>query len=161
MATSTSKPEVVEVSPRAIRKGQVILIKGTNDPEAVRNVQVTLNMANGQSLTYDVSEMVEVVVDPDEAGYKDIIDVLPSSEEDARPVEVIRIRKLDDLIIRSEDVADAATAITDAKAQAKESRDKADAALASASAQAAADQGAAPDSESTKAAATPVKKSKP
>lgn len=90
---ATKKVEVTEISPREVRKGEIILLKGTQMPEAVRSIEVVLNMANGQALVYDVSEKVEKVTNPDEAGYADVIKVLPPSEEDNRPVEVLVIEK--------------------------------------------------------------------
>lgn len=58
-------PNPVSKSPRLIRRGDVVKIKGTNQDEIVRGVAVVLQLANGMNESYDSGELVVMGVDTD------------------------------------------------------------------------------------------------
>lgn len=55
--------ETEQRNPRLVRKGDVIVVDGRE--EVVRRVQVVLDLADGTTHTFQVSEPVDVVLDSD------------------------------------------------------------------------------------------------
>lgn len=54
-----------ERHPRLIRRGDVVVPKGSERSEVVRDVEVVLHLANGQSVPYHVSETVTLAGEDD------------------------------------------------------------------------------------------------
>lgn len=56
-----AKPKPKKTSPRLVRRGDIVQLKGQDGDEVVRDVQFVLLLANGNSEVYTADEMVTVI----------------------------------------------------------------------------------------------------
>lgn len=76
-----AKAKTEQLNPRTVKPGQIILLKGTQTPEAVRSVEIVVNMANAQALVYSPDEWIDLVTNPEEAGYEDALTKIRKDQE--------------------------------------------------------------------------------
>lgn len=60
------QPTTEDRSPRLIKRGDVVRVKGQKNYEPVRFISVVLHMANGQDIVYSTDEKVVLALNPEE-----------------------------------------------------------------------------------------------
>lgn len=75
-----AEPIIEETNTRLIKRGDVVVVKGTDRTEVVRSVSTVLHMADGQDLVYTTEESVEKVTNPDPSYDEAVAEILAEGD---------------------------------------------------------------------------------